>query len=89
MVGKLNPNPRCAQRLQVLLHANGVVGRALAALDRADESLAALGTAVAEARRIKLPFIELMLARDMIRVAGDAPSDPEVQWNLGLTGVDI
>ena len=78
----------------VQLHALGVTGRSLAALANAGErckssedggaaACAVLVSAVAEARRIKVPFVELMLARDLTVVAGDKPGSPAVLRRLG------
>ena len=66
------------------LHAHGVIGRSLSAFeDTNDAAVEELATAVAEARRINLPFVELMLARDLTVVAGEDPMSPAALQRLG------
>jgi len=70
----------------IRVHSHGVIGRALSALGGASNTDGAqemFKVAVAEARRIKLPFIELMLARDMEVAAGRMPATPAGLRRLG------
>ena len=67
------------------LHAQGVAGRSTAALGgdgAAAAAAAALAAAAESAARCKLPFLEVMLLRDMAVASGGEPA-PDVLARLG------
>ena len=78
------------------LHARGVIGRSLAELipgggtkdidtrSAGAQAALVLSEAIAEARRVKLPFIELMLTRDLIGAAGEDPTSVSALRRLGI-----